>query len=166
MSQSSSQSSSSSGKTEDAMGEYESAMTMQAAPQDVFDFVADIGNMPKYMPTTKSAQSQGEDRVRVQGEANHHAYDSDGYLRRNADNTRLDWGADEGYYSGWMQVEPQGSGSKVTVHISLRGKPPGASDGDAPPPGQIQEGLDKALQSIQNYVEGKGGKEESSAETS
>lgn len=169
MSQNSSQSSSqssSSGKAQDAMGEYESVMTMQASPQDVFDFVADIGNMPKYMPTTKSAQSQGEDRVRVQGEANHRSYDSDGYLRRDADNTRLDWGADEGYYSGWMQVEPQGSGSKVTVHISLRGTPPGADPNQAPPSGQIQEGLDKALQSIQNHVEGKGGKEESSAETS
>lgn len=164
MSQSSSQSSSS-GSAQDAMGEYESSMTMGASPQDVFDFVADISNMPKYLPTTKSAQSQGEDRVRVQGEANEHKYDSDGYLRRSKENTRLEWGADEGYYSGWMQVEPDNAGSKVTVHISLQGAPPGADPNSAPPPGQIQEGLDKALQSIQNHVEGKGGKEEPSAAT-
>lgn len=37
--------------------------------------------------------------------------------------------------------------------------------GEAPSNDQIQEGIDTALQSIQNFVEGRGGKEEPSAAT-
>jgi uncharacterized membrane protein len=148
------------------MGEYEQTMTVQASPERVLDFVADVQNMPKYLPTTKSAQPQGEDRVRVQGEAQGHKYDSDGYLRRDPEAKRLEWGADEGYYSGWLQVNEAGAGaSSVTVHISLRDKPPGADQSGGPSDEQINEGLLKGLQSIQNHVEGRGGKVEPSAAT-
>ncbi len=164
MSQSSSSSSSSSG-AETAHRDFESSLSMSASPEQVFDFIADISNLPKYLPTTKAAQSQGEGRVRVQGEANGHSYDGDGYLRPDKGALRMEWGADEGYYNGWMQVEPNGDGSKITVHIAFKGTPPGRSEEDAPPPEQVQEGLDKSLKSIQNFVEGKGGKEEPSAAT-
>ena len=141
------------------MGEYEQTMTMQASPEQVLDFVADIGNMPSYLPTTKSAQPQGEDRVRVQGEAMGHKYDSDGYLRRDDAAKRLEWGADEGYYSGWLQARGDGGGSAVTIHISLRAKPPGADGFGGPSDDQINEGILKGLKSTQNHVEGRGAKE-------
>ena len=157
--------SSSSNNAETAHRDFESSLSMQATPEQVFDFIADISNLPKYLPTTKAAQSQGPGRVRVQGEANGHKYDGDGYLRPDKGALRMEWGADEGYYNGWMQVEKAGEGSQVTVHISFKGSPPGRSDEDAPPPSQVQEGLDKSLKSIQNFVEGKGGKEEPSAAT-
>jgi uncharacterized membrane protein len=151
---------------DDPKGEYEESLTIDADARSVFDFVADVRNLPKYLPTTKDAQSQGEDRVQVQGEAQGYKYDSDGYLRPDEAAKRLEWGADEGYYSGWMQVDDEGSGrSNVTVHISLRDHPPGSGAGDAPSPEQVQEGLRKGLESIRNHVEGHGGKEEPSAAT-
>ncbi len=144
------------------MGEYEQTTTMRAAPERVFDFVADVRNMPNYLPTTTGAEPQGEERVRVQGEAQGHRYDSDGYLRRDPEAKRLEWGSDEGHYSGWLQVQETGAGtSAVTVHISFRGRPPGHAPNDE----QINEGLAKGLRSIQNHVEGRGGKEEPSAAT-
>lgn len=149
----------------DPTGEYEDNLTIRADPNAVFNFVADVRNLPKYMPTTKGAQSQGEARVRVQGEAQGQSYDSDGYLRRGDQRNRLEWGSDEGYYSGWLQVRPDGDVSNVTVHISLRGHPPGADEGTAPDPAQVKEGLRKGLQSIRNHVEGRGGKEEPSVAT-
>lgn len=149
------------------MAEYEQTLTVRADPVRILDFIADVGNMPKYLPTTKSAQAQGPERVRVQGEANHHPYDSDGYLRRDDGAMRLEWGSDEGDYSGWMQVRPaSGSGSStVTVHISLRGTPPEAEAAQAPGDDQINESLISSLRSIQNHMEGTGGKQEPSAAT-
>ena len=148
------------------MGEYERTMAMRASPDEVLAFISDVRNMPEYLPTTKGAQPQGEGRVRVQGEAHGHKYDSDGYLRRDPEGKRLEWGADEGYYSGWMQVRPDGaSGCSVTVHISLRGAPPGADPGRKPSDAEIDEALVKSLRSIRNPVEGTGGKEEPSAAT-
>ena len=144
----------------DPTGEYEETLTVNADAATVFDFVADIRNMPKYLPTTTAAQPQGEERVRVQGEANGKSYDSDGYLRPDRAAKRLEWGADEGYYSGWMQVSEAGAASSVTIHISLRD----SFDG-APAPEQVLEGLRAGLESIRNHVEGSGGKVESSAAT-
>jgi uncharacterized membrane protein len=149
---------------QDPRGEYEDSLTVNAEVGPVFDFVADVRNLPKYLPTTKSAQKQGADRVRVQGAAEGHSYDSDGYLRPDQVRHRLEWGADEGYYSGWMQLEDRSGRTEVTVHISLRGRPPGADErgGDAPSPDQVKEGIRKGLDSIRNHVEGRGGKEEPS----
>ena len=150
---------------DDPLGEYEATLRIDASSDEVFAFVSDVRNLPKYLPTTKDAQSQGTDRVRVQGEADGHRYDSDGYLRPDAEAKRLEWGADEGYYSGWMQMTGDGDRSEVTVHISLRRKPPGASDDGGPSRSEAQEGLQKGLESIKNHVEGHGGKEEPAAAT-
>lgn len=151
----------------DPRGEYEDSVNVDADASAVFDFVSDVRNLPKYLPTTKDAQTQGEGRVRVQGEAQGNRYNSDGYLRPDRAAKRLEWGSDEGYYSGWMRIEQRSNGSDVTVHISLRGHPPGADqrDGDAPDPSQVKEGVRKGLQSIKNHLEGGGGKEEPSVAT-
>lgn len=151
--------------TDDPTGEYKESLTVSASVDQVFDFISDIGNLPKYLPTTKGAQSQGENRVRVQGEADGHRYDSDGYLRCDRDARRMEWGADEGYYSGWMQLEERSEQTEVTVSISLRGKPPGAPEGSGPTPDEVREGLRASLASIQNQVEGDGGKVEPAAAT-
>ncbi len=117
------------------MPEFEQSLRMQAPPDRVMAFVADFRNLPRYVPTTKDVQPEGEDRVHVQGEAQGHSYDADGYLRRSEGG--LEWGADEGYYNGWLRVEPDGEGSQVTVGISLRGHPPGADPNGAPSGEQI-----------------------------
>lgn len=145
------------------MADYSQSMMIDAPTNEVLDFVADVRNLPKYLPTTKHAESQGENRVRVQGEANGHRYDSDGYLRRTEN--RLEWGADEDYYSGYLTVTPKGDSSDVTVSISLKGTPPGADPNNRPSDEQINEGLRKGLESINNFVTGQGGKEKSSAES-
>ena len=149
------------------MPEFRQSMTIGAPPEEVLDFIADIRNLPKYLPTTKAAEPQGPDRVRVQGEAHEHKYDSDGYLRCNREAMRLEWGADEGYYSGNMQVKQDGGPGKaeVTVAISLRGQPPGAKPGEGPSEEDVNEGLRKSLESIRNHLEGTGGKEEPRAAT-
>ncbi|ADI14598.1 SRPBCC family protein [Truepera radiovictrix] len=156
------------------MSEFEHSTTIQASPDEVFAFIGKVENLPKYLPTTKSAQPQGSERVRVQGEARGHPYDADGYFRRDAARHRLEWGADEGHYSGWLAVEAQGEGAQMTVHLSFSGGPPageggapGETDQAGPNREQIQEGLVKALLSIKNFVEKgrSGGKEAPSAAT-
>jgi uncharacterized membrane protein len=150
------------------MASYQESMSISASADQVFDFIADIRNLPKYIPTTKSAQpdDEGGERVQVQGEAHGHQYNADGYLRADRQNHRLEWGADEQYYSGRMEVQPKGNNqSQVTVEITLRDNPPGADEGDKPSDADIHEGLRKALESIQNQVTGQGGKEEPSAAT-
>ena len=143
------------------MSEFEHTTTVEASADRVWSFVSDVSNLPKYLPTTHSAEPAEGERVEVKGEAQGHAYDSEGYFKQDAQNRRLEWGADEGYYSGWLEIGEQGGTSNVTVHLTFTGAPP---KGEGDPPGEsasedapsrddVQEGLVSALESIKNFVE-------------
>ncbi len=151
------------------MAEYESSLPVSASPDTVFDFVSDIRNLPRYLPTTHHAEAQGPNRVRVQGEAGGHKYDSDGRFRADADERRLEWGSDgETAYEGWLEIEGAGDESLVTVHLSFAPRPDQAARMDEQTGDQdaaIQQGLDAGLRSIKNLVEGVGGKVEPPAAT-
>ena len=144
------------------MSEFEHTTSIDASADRVWSFVSDVSNLPKYLPTTHSAEPQQGERVRVQGEAQGHDYDSDGYFKQDKENYRLEWGADEDYYKGWLELKEDGNSSDMTVHLTFTGAPP---HGEGDPPGDntserapdrddIQEGLVSALESIKNFVEG------------
>lgn len=145
--------------TQGGAQEFEQSTTVEASRERVYAFVSEVRNLPKYLPTTNSAEPQQGERVRVQGEAEGHKYDSDGYFRKDEANHRLEWGADEHYYSGWLEVSGNGDSSDVTVHLTFKGRPPadkqppedGANGG--PSEDDIREGLVKSLESIKNFVE-------------
>lgn len=151
------------------MSEYEHTITVNSRPQQVFDFVSDVNNLPKYLPTVKNAMPQGKDRVRVQGEAAGHQYDSDGYFNVYKSRQRMEWGSDgENHYRGWLEVKDSeaGASAAVTVHLSFEPRPDIAEKYDQQSGDRhrtIQEGLNNALQSIKNLSEGTGGKVESHA---
>ena len=66
------------------MAEYERSITINATRKQIEDFVSDFSNLPKYVPTTHSAQPQQGDRVSIQGETpTGLSYDADGYFRTN-----------------------------------------------------------------------------------
>lgn len=137
------------------MSEYEKSSTIQASPEAVFDFVTNVANLPRFMPTTERAQAIGDEHVRVEGMAKGHAYSADGSFHADPSTRRLEWKADEGYYDGWLQVNPVGDGntSEVTVHIALQGYAPGTSPQQRPSDEQIERGLTNALEAIKASVE-------------
>jgi uncharacterized protein YndB with AHSA1/START domain len=148
------------------MSQFEATQTVHASPQQIFDFISKPSNLPQYLPTVHNAQPQGQERVRVQGEAAGHRYDSDGFYHVDKDSMRMEWGSDgENAYRGWMQVEDADSGSsaQVTVHLSFEPRPD-MKERMAQQSGShdktIQDGLEKALVSIKNLCEGRGGKVE------
>ena len=140
------------------MAEYEHTTTIQAAPDEVFRFVSDVRNLPKYLPTVQRATPDGRERVEVEGEANGHHYDSDGHFRVNQQARTMEWGADEDDYTGQLKVEGQGSQSTIAIHLWFK-----ARGGEEQLPDQdqrVQDGLAAAMESIRNIMEGQGGKVE------
>lgn len=149
------------------MPDYEHSLAVQASPRAVFDFAADIENLPKYLPTTHHAEAQPGGRIRVQGEAGGQAYDSDGYFRTDPMNLRLEWGSDgENRYLGWLEVDGVDDECEVTVHLTFQPKPEQGERMDTQTGDRdktIQDGLTAALESLRNQVEGTGGKVEPAA---
>ena len=144
------------------VGEFEESMRIDAPAPQVFDFVSKVQNLPKYLPTTRTAKLEPGGRVRVQGQAEGHSYDADGYLRADREHLRLEWGADERDYKGSLEVTPRGKqASEVRVHLSFhRSGAEGDAGDEGPSPEQVREGIRGALRSIENHLTGRGGKEE------
>jgi uncharacterized protein YndB with AHSA1/START domain len=147
------------------VSEYEHSTTVQASPDTVFAFVSDVQNLPRYLPTVHNAMRQSGDKVRVQGEAQGHSYDDDGYMRVDQASRRMEWGSDgEDDYSGWLTVAGDDGAmqSTVTVHLAF-----GEQTGDEQQiPNQdqrIEQGLNEALDAIREQIEQQGGSMERSA---
>ncbi len=149
------------------MPDYEHSLTIEASPDTVFAFVSEIANLPKYLPTTHQAEAQPGGRVRVQGEAGGHKYDSDGYFRLDKPNFRMEWGSDgENRYLGWLEIDGAADECEVTVHLTFQPKPEQGERMDEQTGDRdktISDGLIASLESIRNYVEGHGGKVEPAA---
>ena len=146
------------------MAEYERSRLVQASPDDVFAFVADAGNLATFLPTVEVVEPQAEDRVHVLGETRGHDYEYDGWFRVDENRRRLEWGAAERDYSGWLTVSGEDGGSQVVAHLSL---PPHVTESGRPITGKLENGsdpieqsLEAALDSLRNLMEGRGGKEE------
>jgi hypothetical protein len=151
------------------MAEYERSRLVQAPPDDVFAFVSNLDNLATFVPTVDEAKPQAPGRVHVHGETRGHTYDDDGWFRVDEARRRLEWGADEHDYAGWLTVAGEDGGSQVVVHLSVApfvtasGRPITGEPAAEPDP--IEESLEAALDSLRNLMEGRGGKEEPAAVT-
>ncbi len=138
------------------MSEYEHTVTISATPEAVFAYVADLRNMPDYLPTVRSAEALAEGRVRLQGQAGGHAYDVDGFLRSDPALNRMEWGADgDRAYAGRLEIHRYGADLRalLTVHLSFGPHAEPAEHYDR----AVHHGLEDALNRIQRAVEERNG---------
>jgi len=145
------------------MAEYERSRLVQASPDDVFAFVSDANNLATFLPTVDVVEPQAEGRVEVHGEVRGRSYEDEGWFRVDEARRRIEWGADERTYSGWLTVAADDAGAQVVAHLSM---PPYVTPSGAPITGEpdidpdpIEESLEAALDSLRNLMEGRGGKE-------
>jgi hypothetical protein len=146
------------------MAEYERSRLVQASPDEVFAFVSDASNLATFLPTVDTVEPQAEGRVEVHGEVRGRTYEDDGWFRVDDARRRIEWGADEGTYSGWLTVSGADGAAQVVAHLSFApyitpsGRPISEELADEPDP--IEQSLEAALDSLRNLMEGRGGKEE------
>lgn len=147
------------------MPEFEQSLRIRSSADHVYEFIADVRNMPQYLPTTSRAEAHGSGRVRVEGDVHGRHYDSEGFLRRVDDRNRIEWGSDAGDYAGWIEARDRGGDQvDVVVHLSFDDARWDADLADARE-ADIRRALSAALRSIQQQLEGTGGKVEPSQAT-
>ncbi|MFN8493690.1 MAG: SRPBCC family protein [Caldilineaceae bacterium] len=136
------------------MTQYKQSIRIPASPDSVFDFVADVRNLPLYLPTLHKAQRQSNEQVRVQDEAEGQPYAAEGFLHVDRANYRLEWGANEHGYSGHLKIQPQDDQSLVTVHIHWDRKISAGVERFSDD--EIQQSLVDALETLRNAITGEG----------
>ena len=96
--------------------QHEHTEHIAASPDAVFAAISDVSNLPKFVPQMTGARDAGDGRVEV--DARYGGGDQHGAAAFTKDDgaRRIEWGADSGYH-GWMQVDADGEGSRLTLFL-------------------------------------------------
>jgi uncharacterized membrane protein len=90
-----------------------------AAPADrVFAALADLRNLPRYVPQLTSAERIDGERIRIQARYEGHTQEGEAWFRSNDDEHQIEWGSSDSAYRGWIRVSPEGEGSRLTLFLA------------------------------------------------
>lgn len=136
------------------MGDYDNTITVDVPPARLFDYLADVRNLPRYMPRLTSAKPVGGDKVEVTA----HLEDKDTPTPGEQDvegeawvhvleaGKTLEWGAPGPHdYHGKLHVAPGDGGNSSTLSVELHTE---RAEG-----GHVDDGLRDTLQGIKSAVE-------------
>ena len=132
------------------MGDYEHTATVAADPDTLFDYLADVHNLPDYFASMRDAEPTGEhvaegDEVHVVADVDGTRREGDAWIDTDTEARTLRWGSEgPNSYRGELEVTPSGDGSQVAVRLHTE-----RADG----PG-IRAGLEQTLATIKTTVEG------------
>jgi hypothetical protein len=147
------------------VAEYQQTQTIDAPAGDVFAWLSDVGNLPKYLPPVTEASIEGASAEGTPGQRlratleypNGGSFDSEGYFDVDEGARRLEWGAEvQRDYSGWLTVaEADGNRSEVTVHLSFGPRSAEPEIQEEAPEGHdpLEEGISATLESIRRQIE-------------
>lgn len=128
------------------MGDYQHSQNVDAPAGELFDYLADVHNLPRYFSTMTSAERSEGDAVTVTVTANVHGNSEEGeaWFRVNRESQHLDWGAEgPSNYHGSLDVT--GDQTSSTVSVSLHTERVDS--------GEIEQGIEETLSNIKRLVE-------------
>lgn len=91
-----------------------------AAPPDaLYAAISDVSNLPRYVPQITAVRPSDDDHVEV--DARYEGREQHGEASFSADDRehRIAWSTASGYH-GWMKVDPDGEGSRLTLFLETR----------------------------------------------
>ncbi len=126
------------------MADHERSTTVQATPDRLFDYLSDVGNLPHYMASMKSAESAEGDAVHTVADVDGTRVEGDAWLTAEDGSRTMRWGSPgPNDYAGELTVSAAPEGSLVTVKIHTE-------HGDA---ATVDRGLEETLTAIKQNVE-------------
>lgn len=105
--------------------EHEHTQHIAASPDRVFDVLSDVRRLPEFVPQLTEARAGDGDSVSVDARYEGHTQHGEGWFRPDRERRRIEWGSRSSSYHGWMQVDPDGDGSRLTLFLAT-------AHGDAP----------------------------------
>jgi carbon monoxide dehydrogenase subunit G len=97
--------------------QHEHSEHVAAAPDRLYAVLADVENLAHYVPQLTGAQRRDGDTVEVEARYEGHTQHGEAWFRPDEGRRRVEWGAVGGSYHGWLQVDPDGDGSRLTLHL-------------------------------------------------
>jgi len=99
--------------------QHEHTEHVAASPDAVYAAISDVANLPRFVPQMIGVRPAGEDRVQVDARYEGHEQHGEASFHVDAADRRIEWAAPSGY-RGWMKVDPDGAGSRLTLFLRQR----------------------------------------------
>ncbi|HYB30655.1 MAG TPA: SRPBCC family protein [Solirubrobacteraceae bacterium] len=98
--------------------EHEHTEFVAALPERVFSALADVENLPRYVPQVIGAERIDADRVRIRARYEGHTQEGEAWFRADDSEHRIEWGSLDGGYHGWIEVTPEREGSRLRLFLA------------------------------------------------
>lgn len=98
--------------------EYEHSEHVAAAPNVVYDVLADADNLVHFVPQLRSIHRADGDKVEVEARYEGHSQHGEAWLRTDEDRRRVEWGVDGSGYHGSFEVDPDRDGSRLILRLT------------------------------------------------
>jgi len=134
------------GHKEIAMGDYECSAKVRASADALFNYLADISNLPRYIHQTTSANASGEHEIHVTANVEGHLIDEVAEFRVDRAARKLLWRAEgsKGHH-GELSVSGHGNQSNVVLRLQITSLGAEAR--------QIEEGIRQTLSNLARQFE-------------
>ena len=101
------------------MGNYRFYESADLAAGKVFEYLADVTNLPRYLPQMTSAVPAGGDKVRVEAQVGGRTESGEAWMRIDGERWRIEWGAEgDSGYAGKLVVTDDGP-DRCTIELDL-----------------------------------------------
>jgi uncharacterized membrane protein len=130
------------------MGDFTHSTSVDADPERLFAYLADVNNLPRYFSRMTSAAPGDGDEVHTTALLpDGNRVEGDAWFRVDEAARRIEWGSEgPGDYRGHLDVTPSGGGSSVEVHLHTAR----VDDGNS----EVEDELRKTLDNIGQQVRG------------
>jgi carbon monoxide dehydrogenase subunit G len=97
--------------------EHEHTEHIAAAPDAVYAAISDVSNLARFVPQITAVRPTDGDRVEVDARYEGHEQHGEASFHADADQRKIEWSAPSGY-RGWMSVEADDDGSRLTLYLN------------------------------------------------
>jgi uncharacterized protein YndB with AHSA1/START domain len=99
--------------------QHEHTEHVAAPPDAVYAAISDVGNLPRFVPQMTAVRPSGGDRVEVDARYEGREQHGEASFRADDGERKIEWSAPSGYH-GWMKVDPDAEGSRLTLFLETR----------------------------------------------
>jgi hypothetical protein len=139
--------------------QFQGSKLVRVSPDDVFAFISRIENLPSYLAMVTEASDRGNDRIDMTVNLRGHEHSDTGTFRRFPSDRRIEWGSEEGDYSGSLVVTDEDGDARLTMQLTWAAESPFPERMGGEEEGQdsVNDAIDATLDSVKNILEGTGG---------
>jgi uncharacterized membrane protein len=126
------------------MGDYQHSVDVSAPAGQLFGYLSDVRNLPRYFTAMTSAEPADGEAVHVTAEVNGKTEEGEAWFRVDRERQHLEWGSEgpSGYH-GHLDVTGEGGTSRVTVSVHT----------ERHESGDIDQGVAETLAAVKSLVE-------------